>query len=100
MKAQCQRQHAGPEAHMVVNPVGRTSVMVLPRNVGANPHSYVRCHVEVSGIRVWRVLIDWRGPVDRYAAQNQAKKKWHVQPMAPTHQRVMPFNNEHARLYQ
>ncbi len=74
--------------------------MVLTRDMGTNPDSYIRCHVEVSRIRVWLVLTDRRGPVNGDAAQNKAKKERHVQPVTPAHQDMVSFDHEHAWLYQ
>ena len=85
---------------MVINPIRGTGVVVLARDMGAYPDSDVRCHIEVSRIRVWLVLIDRRGPVNGDAAQNKAKKEGHVQPVTPAHQDMVSFNHEHAWLYQ
>ena len=74
--------------------------MVLTVDMRADPDPDVRCHIEVSRIRIWRVLIDRRRPVNGDAAQNKAKKKWDVQPVAAAQQNMVPFNYEHPRLYQ
>jgi hypothetical protein len=74
--------------------------MVLTWDMGANPDSDIRCHIEVSRIRVWLVLIDRRSPVNGDAAQNKAKEERHVQPVTPAHQDMVSFNHEHAWLYQ
>jgi hypothetical protein len=66
--------------------------------MGADPDSDIRCHIEVSRIRVWLVLIDRRRPVNRDAAQNKAKKERRIQPMTPAHQDMVSFNHEHAWL--
>ena len=85
---------------MVVNPVGRIGVVVLTRDVCANPDSDIRCHIEVSRIRVWLVLIDRRSPVNGDAAQNKAKKERDVQPVTCAHKDMVSFSHEHAWLYQ
>ena len=74
--------------------------MVLARDMGANPDSNIRCHIEVSCNRIWLVLIDRRSPVNGDAAQYKAKKKRHVQPVTPAHQDMVSFNHEHAWLDQ
>jgi hypothetical protein len=74
--------------------------MVLTRDIGANPDSDIRCHIEVSRIRVWLVLIDWRSPVNGNATQNKAKKERPVQPVTPTDEDMVSFNHEHAWLHQ
>jgi hypothetical protein len=73
---------------------------MLTREVRANPDSDIRCHIEVSGIGIWLVLINRRGPVNGYAAQNEANKERHIQPVTPAHQDMMSFNHEHRRLRQ
>ena len=74
--------------------------MVLTRDMGANPDSDICRHIEVSRNRIWFVLIDRRRPVNGYAAQNEAKKEGHIQPVTPAHQDMMSFNHEHAWLRQ
>ena len=74
--------------------------MVLTRDMGANPDSDIRCHIEVPRNRIWLVLIDRRSPVDGDAAQYKAKKERHVQPVTAAHQDMVSFNDEHAWLYQ
>src|SRR6267378_3105535 len=81
MQAQGKRQHARPKAHVVVNPVGWTAVMMLSGHMGAYPDSNIRRHIDVSRIRIWLVLIDRRSPVNRDATQNEAKKDRHIQPV-------------------
>src|SRR5580658_3842312 len=100
MEAQTESQHSRPEAHIVVNPVGGTGVMVLTRDIGANPDSNIRRHIEVSGKRIWLVLIDRRSPVNRDAAQNEAEKDRHIQPVTRAYQEMMPPGHEHARLFR
>jgi hypothetical protein len=68
--------------------------MLLAGDMGANPDSNIRCHIEVSRSRIWLVLIDRRGPVNGDAAQNKAKKEWHVQPVTPAHQDMVSFHDE------
>src|SRR5947209_4901720 len=63
MQTQSQSQHARPEAHVAVNPVGWTAVVVQSGQMGTYPDSNIRRHIEVSRLRIWLVLIDRRGPV-------------------------------------
>ena len=70
--------------------------MVLTGDMGADPDSYVRCHIEVSRHRIWFVLINRRGPVDGDAADDEAKKKRHVQPVTPAHEDMVSFSDEHV----
>src|ERR1700744_3456107 len=98
MKTQSHRQHAWPKTQVVVNPVRRTSVVVLTRDISADPNPDIRHHIEVSCGWVRLVLIDRRSPVNRDAAQNEAKKERHVQPMSPPYEEMVPFNHEHAWL--
>ena len=100
METQGERQHARPEAHVVVNPVGRAAVVMQSRHMGAYPDSNIRRHIEVSRIRIWLVLIDRRSPVNRDAAQNEAEKDRHIQPVTPAHQEMVPPGHEHARLFR
>ncbi len=100
MEAQSESQHARPEAHMVINPVGGTGVMVLTRDMGANPNSNIRRNIEVASKRIWLVLIDRRSPVNRDAAENEAEKDRHIQPVTPAHQKMMPPGHLHARLFR
>jgi hypothetical protein len=69
-------------------------------DMGADPDSDIRCNVEVSGKRVGLVLIDRRTPVNRDAAQNEAEKDRHIQPVTPAHQEMMPPGHEHAQLFR
>ena len=100
MNAQGLCQHAWTQTQVVVEPVGRAGVMMLTRDVGANPDSDIRCHVKVSRNWIWLVLIDRRRPVNRDAAQNKAKKERHVHPVTPAHQEMVSFHHEHAWLCQ
>jgi len=52
MKAQRQRQHAGPKAHMVVDAVSRTRVVVLSWHVRRDPHPKVSDGIEVPRLRI------------------------------------------------
>src|SRR5580692_11222485 len=99
MQTQSQRQHARAKAHVVVNPVGWTAVVMQSRHMGAYPDSNIRRHIEVSGIRIWLVLIDRRGPVNGDAAENEAEKDWHIQPVTPAHQEMVLLGYEHARQF-
>ena len=74
--------------------------MALSRNMGANPDSDIRCHIEASRVWIGLVLIDRRRPVNGDAAQNKAKKQGRVQPVTPAHQDMVSFHHEHAWLYQ
>src|SRR5580700_9402825 len=98
MKTQSHRQHAWPKTQVVVDPVRRTSVVLWTRDMRANPDSNIRRHIEVSCGWVRLVLINRRSPVNRDAAQNEAKKERHVQPMSPPYEEMVSFNHEHARL--
>ena len=74
--------------------------MVLTGDMGANPDSNIRCHIEVPRHGIWLVLIDRRSPVNGDAAQYKTKKERHVQPVTPAHQDMVSFHNEHSWLYQ
>src|SRR5713101_2932442 len=100
MKTQSQSQHARPEAHVVVNPVGWTAVVMQSGHMGAYPNSNIRRHIEVSRNRIWLVSIDRRSPVDGDAAENEAEKDWHIQPVTPAHQEMVLLGHEHAGLFQ
>src|SRR5712691_4959264 len=100
MQTQSRSQHARPEAHVVVNPVGWTAVLIQSGQMGAYPDSNIRRHIEVSRIRIWLVLIDRRGPVNRDAAENEAEKDRHIQPVTPAHQEMMPPGHKHSRLFR
>src|ERR1700676_4300763 len=100
MEAQSESQHTWPEAHMVINPIGRAIVVMQPGHMGAYPDSDIGQHVEVPCIRIWLVLIDRRTPVNRDAAQNEAEKDRHIQPVTPAHQEMMPPGHEQARLFR
>src|SRR3984957_11893786 len=98
MQAQSQPQHAWPKAHVVVNPVRWTAVMMLSGHMSAYPDSNIRRYIEVSRIRIWLVLIDRRGPVNGDTAQNKAENDRHIQPVTPAHQSMVLLGCEHARL--
>src|SRR5579862_1239440 len=100
MEAQSESQHTRPEAHMVINPIGRAIVVIAAGHMGAYPDSNIRRHIEVSGKRIWLVLIDRGTPVNRNAAQTEAEKDRHIQPVTPAHQQMMPLGHEHARLFR
>ena len=85
---------------MVINPIGWAVVVMQPWHMGAYPDSNIRRHIEVSGNRIWLVLIDRRTPVNRDAAQNEAEQDRHIQPVTPAHQEMMPPGHEHARLFR
>src|ERR1700744_970592 len=85
---------------MVVKPIRRAGVMVLTRDVSADPYTDICRYIEVSCSWIWLVLKNWRGPVDRDAAQDKTEKQWHVQPVTPAHQNMVSPNREHAWLYQ
>src|SRR5580700_11065727 len=98
MQAQGGRQYARPKAEVVVNPIRWTAAMMESGRMGAYPDSNIRRHIEVSCVRIWLVLIDRRGPVNRDATQNEAEKDWHIQPVAPAHQKMMFPDDEHTQL--
>src|ERR1700744_698223 len=85
---------------MVVKPIRRAGVMVLTRDVRADPYTDICRHIEVSCSWIWLVLKNWRGPVDRDTAQDKTEKQRHVQPVTPAHQNMVSLNHEHAWLYQ
>ncbi len=68
------------------------------RHMSADPDSNIRRHIEVSRIRIWLVLIDRRGPINRNAAENNTEEYGHIQPVAPANQQVVPLDHEHLRL--
>src|ERR1700677_5042139 len=96
MNAQSRRQHAWPQTYVVVNPIRWTGVIVLTRDMRANPDSNIRCHIEASRIRIGLVLINRRSPVNGDAAQHKSEKERHVHPVTPAHQEMVTFNHEHA----
>src|SRR5260370_9101946 len=100
MKTQSQSQHARPEAHVVVNPVGWTAVVMQSRHMGAYPDSNIRRHIDVSRNRIWLVSIDRRSPVNGDAAQNEAQKDRHIQQMTPAHQEMVLLAYDHARPFR
>src|SRR5882762_4069133 len=100
MEPQRDRQHSRPEAHVVVDPVGWTAVAMQPWNMVAYPDSHTRREVEVPGNRIGLVLINRRSPVNRNAAQNEAQKHRHIQPVTPADQEMMPPGHEHAGLFR
>src|SRR6266403_338306 len=99
MQAQSQRQYARPEAYVVVKPVGWTVVVMQSGHMGAYPDSNICRQIDVSRIRIWLMLIDGRGPVNRDAAENEAEKYRHIQPVTPTHQEMVLPSHEHAGLF-
>ena len=74
--------------------------MVLTWDMGANPDSDIRCHIEVSRNRIWLVLIDRRSSVNGDVAYDESQKERHIQPVTPAHQDMVPFDHEHAWLWQ
>src|SRR5215472_3535061 len=98
MKAQCCSEQAGTEAYVVVDPVRRTAVLVQPRDMRAYPDTDIRKPSGIPGHWVWFVLIDRRCPINRHAAQDEAQKDWHVQPVAAPHKQVVLANYKHASL--
>src|ERR1700736_5286300 len=99
MQAQSQSEHARPEAHVVVQPVGWTVVVMQSGHVGAYPDSNIRRHIDVSRFRIWLMLKDRRSPVNRNAADNEAEKYRQIQPVTPAHQEMMLLGYEHAGLF-
>src|SRR5579862_8127264 len=100
MEPQRDRQHSRPETHVVVDPVGWTTVAMQRWHVGAYPDSNIRREVEVPGNRIGLVLVDRRSPVNRNAAQNETQKDRHIQPVTPADQEMMPPGHEHGRLFR
>src|SRR5882724_770994 len=100
MQAQSYRQHARPEAHVVVNPIGRAAVVMQSGHMTASPDSNIRGNIYASRNRIWFMLIDGRSPVDRDAAQNKAENDRHIQPVTPPRQKMMLLGHEHAGLFQ
>jgi hypothetical protein len=98
MKAKRRCEHAGSQAYVVVDPVWGTGVVPQSWHMRAYPDAHVRDGIKVSGLRIWLMLIHGRGPVNRDATQNQAKKDGQVQPVAASHQEVVPANYTHAGL--
>src|SRR2546427_5375596 len=70
------------------------------RHMGPDPDSNIRRHVDVFRSRIWLVSIDRRSPVDGDAAENEAEKDWHIQPVTPAHQEMVLLGHEHAGLFQ
>jgi len=85
MEAQSCGEHAGAEAYVVVDPVRRAAVLMQPGYMRANPDADVSERVKGSRLPIWFVLIDRRCPINGDAAQDQAQKDWHVQPVAAPH---------------
>src|SRR5262249_52491052 len=98
MKAESRGEQAGTEAHVVVDPLRRTAVLVQPGYMRAYPDADVRERIEVPGQWIWCVLIYGRCPVNGHATQDEAQKDWHGQPVAAPHQEVVPANYKHAGL--
>src|SRR5882724_3292066 len=76
------------------------AVVMQSWHVAAYPGSDIRRHIDASRIRIWFVLIDGRSPVNRNAADNEAEKDRHIQPVTPPHQKMMLLGHEHAGLFQ
>ncbi|MGC1785599.1 MAG: hypothetical protein WA718_02585 [Terriglobales bacterium] len=74
MKAQSHGEYAGTEAYVVVNPVRRTAVMMQSWYMRAYPYTDVRQRIEILGHWIWFVLIDRRCPINRHAAQDEARR--------------------------
>ena len=64
------------------------------------PDADVREIVEVAGPRIRLVLIDRRSPVNGNTAQDEAEKDRHIQPMTPSHQKMVLPGYEHTRLFR
>jgi hypothetical protein len=96
MKAQSHGEHAGTEAYVVIDPVRRTAVFMQSGHMRAYPDADVSERIKASCLRIWFVLIDRRCPINGHATQDEAKKDWHVQPVAAPHQQVVPANYTHA----
>src|SRR5215467_13015571 len=98
MKTQSHGKQARTEAYLVVDPIRRTAVVVQPWYMRAYPYTEIRKRINASCQRIWFVMIDRGCPVNGQPAQDDAQKDWHVQPMAPPHQQVVPANYTHAGL--
>src|SRR5215471_6426301 len=96
MKAQSRGEHAGTEAYVVVDPLRRTAVLAQPWYMRAHPDTDVSKGIATPGPGIWFVLIDRRCPINGHAAQDEAQKDRHVQPVAAPHQQVVPVNYKHA----
>src|ERR1700694_5563975 len=77
-----------------------TAVVTQSGHAAAYPDSNIRRHIEVSRSRIWLVSIDRRSPVDGDAAENEAEKDRHIQPVTPAHQEMVLLGHEHAGLFQ
>jgi hypothetical protein len=64
----------------------------------AYPDADVRKRINASRLKIWFVMIDRRCPVNGNAAQDEAEKDWHVQPVAPPDQQVVSAHYTHAGL--
>ncbi len=64
------------------------------------PDADVREIVEVTGLRIWFVLVNRRSPVNGNTAQDEAEKYRHIQPMTPSHQKMVLLGHEHAPLFR
>ena len=60
MKAESQREHAGAQAYVVVDPVRRTVVVMRCRHMRAYPGTDVRERIDIPAHWIWFVLIDRR----------------------------------------
>jgi hypothetical protein len=98
MKEQSQREHAGTQAYVVVDPVRRTVAVMQCRHMRADPGTDVRERIDIPAHWIWFVLIDRRCPVNGHTTQDEADKDWHVQPMAASRHQVMLVNRKHAGL--
>jgi len=69
---------------------------VQPSYMRAYPSTDVHKRIDIPGQWIWFVLIDRKCPINGHATEDEARKNWHVQPMAAPHQQVVPANYKHA----
>src|SRR5215469_5982768 len=96
MKAQRYGEHARSEANVVVDPVGRTAVMMQSGHVRAHPDANVGQWIKAPRLRIGFVPIKRRCPVNGHATEDEAEKDWQVQPVTAPDEQVVPANNTHA----
>jgi hypothetical protein len=85
---------------VVVNPVGRAAVVMLSRDMSANPNTNIRHHIDITRLRIRFVLEDRRRPVNGHAAKGETQKNGHVQPVTPAYQEVVFTDYRHAGFFQ
>jgi hypothetical protein len=98
MNPESHGEHAGTEAYVVVDPVGRVAVLVQPWDMSAYPDANVSERIKSSRLWIWSVFINRRCPINGDATQDKAQKNGDVQPVAAPHEQVVPANYTHAGL--